>query len=155
MSALDPAQQSTETIYDRLGGDVPVTYEPPRAVNLERFTVLQAQGPVEVSLPMTDGVELSAWTIDDLTAFLCEVFGGPPRYSRELGGFDAIVAVHRGLRITEEQRQRFIALFTAAFERVGHGDDPELRDAVLSCIEFGTEVAKVNSNARSDAELHP
>lgn len=81
--------------------------------------------------------------------------GGPPRYSRELGGFDAIVAVHRGLRITEEQRQRFIALFTAAFERVGHGDDPELRDAVLSCIEFGTEVAKVNSNARSDAELHP
>ena len=30
-----------------------------------------------------------------------------------------------------------------------------LRDAVLSCIEFGTEVAKVNSNARSEAELHP
>jgi hemoglobin len=64
-------------------------------------------------------------------------------------------AVHRGLHITEEQRQRFIALFTAAFEEVGHGDDRELRDAVLSCIEFGTEVAKVNSNARSDAELHP
>jgi hemoglobin len=41
------------------------------------------------------------------------------------------------------------------FEQVGHGDDRELRDAVLSCIEFGTEVAKVNSNARSDAELHP
>jgi hypothetical protein len=47
-----------------LGGDRPVTYKPPRAVNLERFTVLQAQGPVEVSLRMTDGVELSAWTID-------------------------------------------------------------------------------------------
>jgi hypothetical protein len=28
-------------------------------------------------------------------------------------------------------------------------------DAVLSCIAFGTEVAKVNSNARSDGELHP
>ena len=47
-----------------LGAGRPVTYEPPRAVNLERFTVLQAQGDVEVSLRMTDGVQLSAWTID-------------------------------------------------------------------------------------------
>jgi hypothetical protein len=27
--------------------------------------------------------------------------------------------------------------------------------STLSCIELGTEVAKVSSNARSDAELHP
>lgn len=47
-----------------LGGEGPVTYEPPRAINLERFTVLQAEGEIEVSLRMTDGVSLSAWTID-------------------------------------------------------------------------------------------
>ena len=145
MSALDPAQEATETIYDRLGGDaclrdlVGVFYS-----SIFEDPVLQ---PVFGSPVATH--------VDHLTAFLGEVFGGPPRYSRELGGFDAIVAVHRGLRITEEQRQRFIALFTAAFERVGLGGDRELRDAVMSCIEFGTEVARVNSNATTDAELHP
>lgn len=145
MSALDPAQQTTETIYDRLGGEaglreiVGVFYR-----SIFEDPVLQ---PVFGSPVPTH--------VDHLTAFLGEVFGGPPRYTREMGGFDTIVATHRGLRITEEQRQRFIALFTAAFEQAGLGGDRQLRDAVLSCIEFGTEVAKVNSNARSDAELHP
>jgi len=145
MGALDPAQQATETIYDRLGGDaglrelVGVFYS-----SIFEDPVLQ---PVFGSPVATH--------VDHLTAFFGEVFGGPARYSAELGGFASIVAVHRGLRITEDQRQRFIELFTAAFEQVGHGGDQELRGAVLSCIEFGTEVAKVNSNARSDAELHP
>jgi hemoglobin len=145
MSALDPAQQTTETIYDRLGGDaglrelVGVFYS-----SIFDDPVLQ---PVFGSPVATH--------VDHLTAFLGEVFGGPARYSGELGGFPAIVAVHRGLRITEEQRQRFITLFTAAFEQVGLGGDRELRDAVISCIEFGTEIARVNSNATTDAELHP
>jgi hemoglobin len=145
MSALDPAQQTTETIYDRLGGDaglrelVGVFYS-----SIFEDPVLQ---PVFGSPVATH--------VDHLTAFLGEVFGGPARYSGELGGFPAIIAVHRGLRITEEQRQRFIALFTAAFERVGLGGDRELREAVMSCIEFGTEVARVNSNATTDNELHP
>jgi hemoglobin len=145
MSALDPAQQATETIYERLGGDpglrelVGVFYS-----SIFEDPVLQ---PVFGSPVATH--------VDHLTAFLGEVFGGPARYSGEHGGFPAIVAVHRGLRITEEQRQRFIELFTAAFERVGLGGDRELREAVMSCIEFGTEVARVNSNATTDAELHP
>lgn len=46
------------------GGAEPVTHEPSRAVNLERFTVLQARGVDEVSLRMTDGVSIAAWTID-------------------------------------------------------------------------------------------
>jgi hemoglobin len=145
MSALDPAQQQTETIYDRLGGDAGVR---------ELVGVFYASIFDDPVLQPVFGSPV-ATHVDHLTAFLGEVFGGPARYSEELGGFPAIVAVHRGLRITEEQRQRFIALFTAAFEQAGHGGDPELRDAVLSCIEFGTEVAKVNSNATTDAELHP
>jgi hemoglobin len=145
MSALDPAQQPTETIYDRLGGDAGVR---------ELVGVFYSSIFEDPVLQPVFGSPVASH-VDHLTAFLSEVFGGPQRYTRELGGFDAIVAVHRGLRITEEQRQRFIALFTAAFEKVGLGGDRELRDAVLSCIEFGTEVAKVNSNARSDDELHP
>jgi hemoglobin len=33
----------------------------------------------------------------------------PDRFTRELG-FTHLTAVHRGLNITEEQRQRFVAL---------------------------------------------
>jgi truncated hemoglobin YjbI len=60
MSALDPAQQSTETIYDRLGGDA----------GLRRL----------------------------VDVFSCSIFEDP-----------VLEPV-----ITEEQRRRFIALFTAA-----------------------------------------
>ena len=54
--------------------------------------------------------------LDHLTAFTAESFGGPDRFSRELG-FAHLIAVHRGLGITEEQRQRFVALYAAAWTR--------------------------------------
>lgn len=47
-----------------LGGDSPVSHQPPRAVHLERFSVLQAQGQVEVSVRMSDGVRIAAWTVE-------------------------------------------------------------------------------------------
>ena len=51
--------------------------------------------------------------VDHLTAFTAESFGGPDRFSRELG-FAHLISVHRGLKITEEQRQRFVDLYMAA-----------------------------------------
>jgi hemoglobin len=44
--------------------------------------------------------------VDHLTMFTAESFGGPDRFSRELG-FAHLIAVHRGLHITEAQRERF------------------------------------------------
>jgi len=43
---------------------------------------------------------------------LCESFGGPDCFSRELG-FAHLIAVHRGLRINEEQRARFVEPYMA------------------------------------------
>ena len=45
--------------------------------------------------------------VDHLTAFTAQSFGGPDRFSRELG-FAHLIAVHRGLRINEQQRHRFV-----------------------------------------------
>jgi hemoglobin len=92
--------------------------------------------------------------VDHLTAFTAECFGGPDRFSRELG-FAHLIAVHRGLEISEEQRQRFVDLYVAALDTAGMPADPAFRDAVREHIEFGTRVAMQNSHADTDDELHP
>jgi hemoglobin len=92
--------------------------------------------------------------VDHLTAFTAESFGGPDRFTRELG-FDHLIEVHRGLRITEEQRLRFVALYLAALDQAGMPSDTPFREAVRSHLEFGSMVAMQNSNAATDDELHP
>jgi hemoglobin len=93
--------------------------------------------------------------VDHLTAFLVEVFGGPRRYSDELGGFPALLAPHAGRRIREDQRRRFVELFLAAADASGFPADARSRDALTGYLEFGTQVAVQNSHATDDAGLHP
>jgi hemoglobin len=92
--------------------------------------------------------------VEHLTMFTAESFGGPDRFSRELG-FAHLIDVHRGLEITEEQRRRFVELYVEALDAAGMPDDAPFREAVLEHVEFGTQVAKQNSHARADEELHP
>ncbi|WP_330253586.1 hypothetical protein OG874_02965 [Nocardia sp. NBC_00565] len=92
--------------------------------------------------------------VDHLTWFTAESFGGPDRFTRDLG-FDYIIAVHRGLAITDEQRERFAQLYLEAFEEAGLFDDPAFRAAVREHAEFGAQVAQQNSHAKTDDELHP
>src|SRR5919201_3260455 len=92
--------------------------------------------------------------VEHLTMFTAESFGGPDRFTRELG-FAHLIEVHRGLAITEEQRQRFVELYMAALDEAGLPDDERFRTAVREHVEFGSKVAMQNSNATSDAELNP
>lgn len=92
--------------------------------------------------------------VDHLTWFTAESFGGPDRFSRELG-FWHLISVHRGLNITEQQRQRFVDLYMAALDKADMPTDKAFRDAVREHVEFGTRVAMQNSRARTDEELHP
>ena len=88
--------------------------------------------------------------VDHLTAFTAESFGGPDRFSRELG-FAHLISVHRGLKISEEQRRRFVELYMAALDAAAMPSDPAFREHV----EFGSRVAMQNSHADSDEQLHP
>src|ERR1700722_11339672 len=60
--------------------------------------------------------------VDHLTWFTAESFGGPDRFTRELG-FAHLIDVHRGLGITEEQRARFVDLYREALDEAGMPDD--------------------------------
>jgi hemoglobin len=92
--------------------------------------------------------------VEHLTWFTAESFGGPDRFTRELG-FDHLIQVHRHLQITDEQRQRFVALYLESLDEAGLPDDAPFRAAVRSHLEFGAQVAQQNSHAETDADLHP
>lgn len=93
--------------------------------------------------------------VDHLTAFTAETFGGPDAFSREMGGFARLIDVHRHLKITEEQRRRFVDLYMAAADTAGLPADAAFRQALLEHVEFGSQVALQNSHAETDDELHP
>jgi hemoglobin len=80
-----------------------------------------------------------------------EVFGGPADYTAELGGYERMLAHHRGLQITAEQRFRFATLMSRAADDATLPDDPEFRAALVGYLEWGTRLAV--SNSQTDAEV--
>jgi hemoglobin len=92
--------------------------------------------------------------VDHLTAFTSESFGGPDRFTRELG-FAHLIDVHRHLHITEEHRERFVQLYLAALEASDLPANDALREAVRAHVEFGSKVAMQNSQAETEDQLHP
>ena len=82
---------------------------------------------------------------DQVTAWWVEVFGGPARYTAELGGYENMVAHHRDLGITPEQRHRFASLMSLAADDAELPDDPEFRAALVGYLEWGTRIALHNS----------
>jgi hemoglobin len=92
--------------------------------------------------------------VDHLTAFDAESFGGPDDFTRQIG-FAHLIAVHRGLKIAEPQRQRFVELYLAAADKAQLPSDAPFREALRSHVEFGSHVAMQNSRAETDDQLHP
>ena len=69
---------------------------------------------------------------DHVTAWWAEVMGGPASYTEVLGGYEHMLAKHRGLAITPEQRLRFVTLLSAAADTAGLPPDPEARSALMA-----------------------
>jgi hemoglobin len=68
--------------------------------------------------------------VEVFTVLEAETFGGPDRFSREMGGFNHLIDVYRGFKISEPQRQWFVGLYMAAAERAGLPDDAPFREAL-------------------------
>jgi hemoglobin len=91
---------------------------------------------------------------DHVVAWWIEVFGGPPRYSEDLGGYEQMLAKHRGLRISADQRFRFASLMSLAADDAGMPDDPEFRSALVAYLEWGTRLAQHNSQPGAEVVEH-
>jgi hemoglobin len=100
------------------------------------------------------GGSVSAEHRDHVVAWWSEVFGGPARYTRELGGYERMLGKHRGLGIKPEQRRRFVSLMSVAADDAGLPDDPEFRSALMAYLEWGTRLAAHNSQPGADVAEH-
>lgn len=89
-----------------------------------------------------------------VAAWLAETFGGPQTYTLQHGGYERMLAKHRGLALTEEQRQRWITRMSATLGEIELPADPGLRSTVLAYLEWGTRLAVANSQPGADVVEH-
>ncbi|MBO8195537.1 globin [Streptomyces oryzae] len=90
--------------------------------------------------------------IEHVAVWLGEVFGGPARFTAELGGHQALLRAHLGLSITEEQRARWVELMAVAVEKE-LPDDELLRGQVMEYFDWGTKIARDVSAGPVDEDL--
>jgi len=134
-----------ETLYDHAGGED----------GLRRFIEIFYRGLLADPLLQPLFGAGKASHVDNLNAFTAETFGGPDTFSARMGGFPLLIEAHRGLRIEEAQRARFVELYMEAADAAGLPDDEPFRASLRSHVEFGTQVALQNSHAETDEQLHP
>ncbi len=91
---------------------------------------------------------------EHVAAWWSEVFGGPARYTEELGAYEHMLAKHRDLAITAEQRFRFASLMSLAADDAGLPDDAEFRSALVAYLEWGTRLALHNSQPGAAVAPH-
>lgn len=126
---------STPTLYDWAGG----------APALLRLTEVFYDRVLTDDILAPVFAHMSPQHREHVAIWLGEVFGGPSRYTDELGGYPAMLSHHLGLSLTEEQRSRWAALIAGSADKAGLPDDPEFRSAFVAYVEWGTRIALANS----------
>ncbi|MEU6439353.1 group II truncated hemoglobin [Streptomyces sp. NPDC047046] len=133
------------TMYEHVGGEKPL-----RRL-AEHFHHLVLEDPLLGDMFRAG----SPYHADRLTAFLTEMLGGPARFTDELGGFIALLRAHTRLRITPEQRDRFVALMLRAADEVGLPDDDRFRTAFTRNVEKAAGFTTTASQEDDHPMLQP
>ncbi|WP_432943568.1 group II truncated hemoglobin [Kribbella sp. CA-253562] len=126
---------TTPTVYEWAGG----------AEALRRLTEVFYDRVLEDELLAPVFAHMSPQHREHVALWLGEVFGGPTKYTDELGGYPAMLAHHLNLGLTEQQRARWAALIAASADAAELPDDPEFRSAFVAYVEWGTRLALANS----------
>lgn len=93
--------------------------------------------------------------LEHLVIFFGEMFGGPARYSAEQGGTSGMLIAHRNLRVTEDERARFVTIMLAAADRTGLCDDQGFRETFARHLEAGSGFAVKFSQPDSPEPVQP
>jgi hemoglobin len=134
-TAVRGSGASVPSLYDWAGGTAAL--ERLTTVFYERVLADDVVGPLFARMDADHPRHVAMW--------LAEVFGGPDRYTRERGGYPAMLGHHLGRAITEPQRRRWVSLLLDSLDDAGLPDDPEFRAAFVGYVEWGTRLARANS----------
>ena len=127
--------EPTPTLYEWAGGDEALLRL--TRVFYDRVREDPVLAPVFAEMPHDHPQHVATW--------LAEVFGGPPRYTGDHGGYAHMLAKHRNRALTEIQRRRWLDMMLDAADEAGLPDDPEFRSAFVAYLEWGTRLALANS----------
>ena len=97
-------QGSTPTVYEWAGGQA--AFDRLTDVFYRRVRDDEILGPVFAGMDEHHPQHVATW--------LAEVFGGPPRYTEEHGGYPHMLHKHLGLAISETQRRRWVTMIMDA-----------------------------------------
>ena len=81
---------------------------------------------------------MSADHPERVAKWLAEVFCGPTNYSKDHGGYPRMLAQHLGKELTEDMRERWVALLLQSAREAGLPNDAEFRSAFEAYIEWGS-----------------
>lgn len=105
----------------------------------------------ELNHPFGQG--LSPRHNENLAAYWAEVFGGPPSYSRTLGGHSGMLAIHAGHGAPDDWGDRFERCFIQAMDDAQLPKDPEFRKALRDYMHWATR--QVNTYSPTGTSVDP
>jgi hemoglobin len=75
--------------------------------------------------------------VERLAGYWAEVFGGPPRYSRDAGGHSAMLGIHAGCgELPDDIGERFVSCFVYAADDAELPNNLALRRELRSYMEW-------------------
>jgi hemoglobin len=125
----DGGRMSRPSLYDAAGG------APAMRALAADFHARCLADPV-LAHPFSHGVNPSH--VQRLADYWGEVLGGPPTYSSEFGGQEAMIRLHAHQGADAEFGGRFVACFVAAVDSAGLPRDPEFRAALTAYMTWAT-----------------
>lgn len=97
------------------------------------------------------GQRLSPRHNENLAAYWAEVFGGPARYTRTLGGHSGMLDLHAGHGAPDDWGDRFEACFLQAIDDAELPEDAEFRRVMREYIHWATR--QVNAYSPTGARV--
>jgi hemoglobin len=118
------------TLYEAAGG------APAMRVLAAEFHARCLADPVlEHPFSHTDNPE----HVQRLADYWGEALGGPPLFTENFGGQEAMIRLHAGQGAESDLGDRFVACFVAAVESARLPEDPELRAALAAYMKWATD----------------
>jgi hemoglobin len=132
----------TPSLYEWAGGESAI-----RGLFHEFYTVVVPGDPILSQVFQF----MSSQHLDTVADFVSEVLGGPAFYtSADHRNHSTMVAKHIGKMLNEEQRRTWMNKLLETADRQKLPDDPEFRSALVSYLEWGSRIARMNSHRKSN-----